>query len=84
MFFMCVLFLQAFGFVTIIVQFLIPFLILAYCYTKIALVLHKRVVKVRITFNSRLSHVHTNQCTLHEHQGILTNATLSKVFDWVS
>ena len=66
-------FLQVFGFVTIIVQFLIPFLILSYCYTKIALVLHKRVVKVRITLNSRLLHAEINHCTLHEHLRILTN-----------
>ena len=72
-------FLQVFGFVTIIVQFLIPFLILAYCYTKIALVLHKRVVKVRITLNRRLLHVQANHCTLHEQQRILTNT--SKVSD---
>lgn len=44
-------FLQAYGFITIVVQFLLPFVVLLYCYTRIALVLHGRVAKVTRNHN---------------------------------
>ncbi len=42
-----VLVFQAYGFMTFIVQFLVPFLVLVFCYSRIACALHKRAVKVK-------------------------------------